>query len=170
MLYGLFLSTFMSHCSSDKRLQSAVSVWQQHPEPSTLSGSIDGSFYHGMRAALMRCACMPASVLVETMAAHVWALRKARRFSEASHVILDIHSVLKAGQGSRGRSLGGSEMSMGAEGGLESVGSWWRVEEAKLLWANDRPKLAGQLLEEVHQSLDPNKDAGAALLILRKFT
>lgn len=140
--------------------QVTADVWQNLPEPSTLSISHTGSFYHSMRAELMRCAHMPASVLVDTMSAHACALRKSGRSVEASQVVLDIHSMLAGDLGGLERQ-GGSQTSTGAVWGLQRVGLWWRVEEAKLLWATGKPKLAGKLLEEVEGSLNPEQDPGA---------
>lgn len=142
-------------------MQVAADAWQNHPEPSVLSATHSGAFYHGMHASTMHCARMPASVLVDTMAAHACALRKCGRSPEASQVILDIHSMLGGGHRGGMDSQWGSQASVGAEWGLQGVGLWWRVEEAKLLWASGKPKLAGKLLEEVESSLNPQNDPGA---------
>jgi hypothetical protein len=143
--------------------QVAAHVWQNHPEPSALSSRHHGSFYYGMRSALMRCSRMPASVLVDTMVAHACALRKSGRSAEASQVILDIHSMLAGGQGGFMESQGGSQMPNGSDNlGLQRVGMWWRVEEAKLLWASGKPKLAGKLLQEVEASLNLTSEPGTS--------
>jgi hypothetical protein len=107
---------------------------------------------HALHSELLRAVGAPVDTLAASVTCHAAALRKAGRLPEAMRHHLDLHTMMAQSTGAT------------VYDGCRRGFPLWRVEEAKLLWAMGKQRLAVGLLERLSGSHTALPNTGASVL------